>query len=41
MMFLLAGMSEILKRMTLRIRDCLEGHSGYSNVLPLFLLAGV
>jgi hypothetical protein len=41
MMFLLAGVSEMLKRMTLGIRDCLGGNSGYSNVSPLFLLAGV
>jgi hypothetical protein len=40
-MFLLAGALEILRRMTLGIRDCLGGHSGYSNVSPLFLLAGV
>jgi len=40
-MFLLAGALEILMRMTLGIRDCAEGTSGYSNVSPLLLLAGV
>jgi len=38
---LLAGVLEILKSMTLGIRDCLGGNSGCSNVSPLLLLAGV
>jgi hypothetical protein len=38
--FLLAGVLEILMRMTHGIRDCSRGYFGYSNVSPLLLLAG-